>query len=347
MPGMGTVKLFQNCEEKLWNDFVDRSTQGTFFHLIGWKKVIEKTFPYHSWYLFAFDDCGVCGCLPLFHVKNRICGNALISVPFGVNGGICAHDLQFAEVLLKRGKKLAEELQVDYMELRHANPSGLDLPVKDLYVTFERGLDSDVDKNMAAIPRKQRRMIRQSMTHGLSFTAGTSEQDLVGFYNIYAQSVRNLGTPVFSFHYFKHLLWQFKENCQIFSVWHHEKRVSAVMTFFYKERVMPFYGGALKEYFSYGVNDFMYWELMKYACLEGYKIFDFGRSKYGTGSFNFKRHWGFEPSPLPYQFFLHRRQEIPDVNPLNPKIKPLIELWKRMPLFITKLIGPHIIKYVP
>lgn len=347
MAGSVKVRLFQDGDEKAWNEYVTRSPQGSLFHLIAWKRVIEQTFFYRPWYVFASDDSGMCGCLPLFHVKSRIFGNILLSVPFGVNGGICADNPQVGNLLLNWAKGLAEELNVDYVELRHANASGMDLPVKDLYVTFERELDPDVDKNMGAIPRKQRRMIRQGMKNGLRMTFGVSEEDLVGFYDIYAESVRNLGTPVFAFNYFIHLVQAFKEDCLIFSVWHEDKRVSAVMTFFYNRRVMPFYGGALKEYFSYGTNDFMYWELMKYACIKGYKIFDFGRSKYGTGPFEFKRHWGFEPRPLPYQFFLYRCQKIPDVNPLNPKIKPLIEFWKKIPLPLTKLIGPHLIKYVP
>ena len=138
-----------------------------------------------------------------------------------------------------------------------------------------------------------------------------------------------------------------KDKIRIHLVWHQEKPVAAVLTFFYKNRVMPYYGGALKSYFRFAVTDFMYWELMKYGCEHGFKVFDFGRSKRGTGSFDFKRHWGFEPIPLPYQYSLHKRKEIPNVSPTNSKIKPFIALWKKLPLPIANLVGPYLIRYVP
>ena len=346
MQGNVRVSFLQECEEKLWDDYVDRSSQGTFFHLIGWKKVIEQTFPYLSWYLVAHDDGGMCGCLPLFQVKNALCGNALISVPFGVTGGICAENTLSVNALLRRAQELAEELGADYIELRQASSCGVDLPGKDLYVTFERELEPEVEKNMAAIPRKQRRMIRQGMSHDLVSSVNGKER-LPLFYGIYAHSVHNLGTPVFPYNFFEHLMEIFDDKARIHSVWHQGTPVAAVLTFFYKNRVMPYYGGALKSSFHLAVNDFMYWELMVYACEQGCKIFDFGRSKRGTGSFDFKRHWGFEPRPLPYQYSLHRRKEIPNVSPTNSKFQHLIALWKKLPLPIANIVGPYLIRYVP
>jgi len=346
MPGMVKVSFFQDCDEISWDDFVDRSPQGTLFHLIGWKKVMEKTFHYRSWYLAAYDDCGMCGCLPLFQVKNAIFGNALISVPFGVTGGICANNSLAVHSLLHRAQALAEQLRADYIEFRHASCCGVDLPDKDLYVTFERELESDMDKNMAAIPRKQRRMIRQGMKLDL-VSSVNGQESLAAFYGIYAHSVHNLGTPVFPYKYFQYLMDCFDDKIRIHLVGHQGTPVAAVLTFFYKNRVMPYYGGALKSYFHLAVNDFMYWELMKYGCEHGFKIFDFGRSKRGTGSFDFKRHWGFEPRPLPYQYSLHRRKEIPNVSPSNSKIKPFIALSKNLPLPIANIVGPYLIRYVP
>lgn len=339
------VALYRD-EEKMWDEYIHRSSQGTFFHRIGWKRVIEETFGYPCIYLYADDHGTIRGCLPLFHVKSRWFGNTLISVPFGVYGGVCADDPSAAEAILKQAREVANELGVDYVELRHTKGTGLDLHVKDLYVTFEREIYTDLDKNMEVIPRKQRRMIRQGIKHGLTSKIGGSEF-LLKFYDIYAQSLRNLGTPMFPYVYFKHLMEEFGEQCRILSVWHQEKMVAAVMTFFYKDRVMPFYGGALKEYVCYAVNDFMYWELMRYGCEKGYKVFDFGRSRKGSGSFDFKRHWGFEPKPLPYQYYLPRGGTIPNISPANPKFKLFIAMWKRLPVPVTKVLGPRILRYLP
>jgi len=117
--------------------------------------------------------------------------------------------------------------------------------------------------------------------------------------------------------------------------------------FFYKDQVMPYYGGALKEYFHLAPSDFMYWQLMRYGAAHGYKIFDFGRSKQGTGSFNFKRHWGFKPQPLPYCQYALGGQRIPDTSSLNPKLQWAIRIWRNLPLEITNALGPHIVKHIP
>ena len=223
---------------------------------------------------------------------------------------------------------------------RHTEKNTLHLPTRDLHVTFQREICRDLDRNMAAIPRKQRRMILQGIKHGLKSHIGS--EYLREFYEIYAHSVRNLGTPVFSYQFFQNLQHVFGQDCKVLSVWHGEKMVAGVMTFFFKGRVMPYYGGALHEYFSYAANDFMYWELMRYGCEQGYRIFDFGRSKQGTGSFDFKRHWGFEPQPLSYQYYLYRASAIPNSSPANPKFQLFINLWRQLPLSVTKLIGPMI-----
>lgn len=335
-----------NANEKAWDQYVQGMTGGTFFHLTGWKRVVEKSFGHQAHYLCVEEGGLIKGVLPLFYVKSLLFGRSLVSVPFGVYGGIVADSQEVGGTLLETAKKLVPELQVAYLELRHIEKNGFDLPAKNLYVTFRREIYKDLDQNMAAIPRKQRRMIRQGIKHGLTSTLGGPEL-LPQFYNVYAHSVRNLGTPVFPYAYFRNLMEEFGEHCRILSVWYRGKMVGAVMTFFYKDQVMPYYGGALRDYFAYAVNDFMYWELMRYGCEQGYRIFDFGRSRQGTGSFDFKRHWGFESKPLFYQCHLNRSCTAPNLSPSNPRFKLWIAAWKRLPLSVTKLIGPMIVRSIP
>jgi len=125
------------------------------------------------------------------------------------------------------------------------------------------------------------------------------------------------------------------------------KPISSVLTFFYKDQVLPYFAGSLSEYRDLAPNDYMYWQLMKYGHEKGYKWFDFGRSKVDTGSYDFKRHWGFEPEPLAYQYFLNRMKDIPNISPANPKYQKKIEMWRKMPFWLTKIIGPRIVKYIP
>jgi FemAB-related protein (PEP-CTERM system-associated) len=309
-------------------------------------RVIERSFEFRSYYMSAFTDNEMVGCLPLFFVNNLVTSRALLSVPFGVAGGLCAVTEEASLELFREAKMLADELSANYVEFRHSQPSLLPLAIKELYVTFERELSPDVDKNLEAIPRKQRRMVRQGEKHGLRSSIEGLE-GLPGFYDIYAESVRNLGTPVFPYRYFQVMMEELAEEAKILTVWMQGRRVGAVLTFFYGNRVLPFYGGALRAFRSYAVNDFMYWELMRVATERGYRIFDFGRSKVGTGAYDFKRHWGFEPRPLPYQYYLREGVSMPNVSPTNVKLKPLIEVWKRLPLGVANLVGPRIIKYFP
>lgn len=340
------IQFFKDEMPQEWDCYVTSVPHGTFFHLSGWRRVIVKTFGYPSFYLFAEEGGKIRGILPLFLVKRLFSGSFLCSVPFGVYGGVCADDAAVEHDLLKRGSEILAELGTKYIEFRHVEKSNLDLPVKDLYVTFEREIYADPEQNMEANPRKQRRMIRQGAKHGLTSIMG-GEEFLPQFYDIYAQSLRNLGTPVFPYAYFRNLVEEFGDLCRILTVWHRDKMAAAVMTFFYKERVIPYYGGSLKECLRYAVNDFMYWELMQYGCEKGYKIFDFGRSRKGTGSFDFKRHWGFEPKPLSYQYYLPKGGQVPNISPSNTKFRLFISIWKRLPLPITKVIGPRILRYLP
>jgi FemAB-related protein (PEP-CTERM system-associated) len=270
----------------------------------------------------------------------------LLSVPFGVYGGVCADDPEAAGALLDYAKRLADELGVRYLELRHREPVGGLLVKEHRYVTFGRAIHRDPEQNLNDIPRKQRRMIRQGEKHELTARMGAGEL-LDEFYAIYAESVRNLGTPVLPKTLFANLLEEFGAACRILGVFKGTAMVSGVMTFFFRDQVMPYYGGALRDAFRYAVNDFMYWRLICYGGEQGYTFFDFGRSKTGSGSYDFKRHWGFEPKPLAYEYYLVRQRDVPDLSPVNPKFALAVNLWKRLPLGLTRWLGPHVAQYFP
>ena len=331
--------------EQEWDEYVLRHEASTFFHLTGWQKVLRKTFKYPSFSCFVMKEGKVCGILPLFLTKTLKFKSLLISTPLAVYGGPFADDDRAVSKIVGHAMQLSKELGVNYLELRNMRAIS-DLPVKDLYVTFRKEISGDNEENMAAIPRKQRRMIRKGEKAGLTSKVGGMEF-LDQFYNVYSRSVKNLGTPVFPKDLFRNLLNQFGDSCRILGVFMNDRMVAGVMTFFFRNEILPYYGGALKETFRYAVNDFMYWRLMCYGAERGCRIFDFGRSKKGTGPYDFKRHWGFEPTPLMYQYHLVGQKELPDVNPLNPSFSLPIRLWKKLPLKMTQWLGPRIVRYFP
>lgn len=326
-------------EKQRWDTFVETCPEATFFHKAGWKDVIERSFGHATYYLYAETDRNIEAVLPLGHIHSRLFGNALISAPFCVYGGIAAGSEQAREALNSEASKLARELSVDYLEMRNRNPCCPKRPRKDLYVTFRKEIDPDPEVNLKAIPRKQRAVVRKGIDSGLY---GVIDSDPDRFYKIYAESVRNLGTPVFSKLYFTALLEIFAGSCEILTIENQGLAVSSVLSFYFRDEVLPYYGGGTATARGLMSNDFMYWELMRRAVSRGVRIFDYGRSKKGTGSYRFKTHWGFSPQPLHYEFDLVQSRQMPDINPLNPKYRMFIGLWRKLPLPLSILIGPAI-----
>ena len=332
-------------DRQAWDTYVLQHPQATFFHLLGWQQVIGQSFRYRAFPCVARRNGRLCGVLPLALIRTLPFGRALVSAPQAVYGGVCADDAAASQAHVERAKALATDMKVRYLELRNCLPCH-DLPTKDLYVTFRREIFNDSEKNMAAIPRKQRRMIRQGDKHGLIARLGGQEL-LSGFYQVYSHSVRHHGTPVFAQRFFANLLHEFGDACRILAVFRQDQMIAGVLTFFFRDQVLPYYGGALREGLRYAVNDFMYWNLLCHGAEEGYRIFDFGRSKRGTGSYDFKRHWGLEPTPLAYQYYLVRQTTVPDQNPLNPRFALPIRIWKQLPLGVTQWLGPKLVRFFP
>ena len=340
------VLLLDERHDSAWDDYVSAHSDGTPFHLTRWRDAVARAFGHPSLFLGAFRKERLCGVLPLVHLKSRLFGNILSSVAFAAYGGILADDSEVFDALLAKARLAARLYQTDWLELKFLEEPPCRLPGQDdLYVTFVKEIFPDPQKNYAAIPRKQRRMIRVGQKAGL--VARTGHSCLDDFYEIFAVNVRRLGTPVYSRRWFSELLGAFGENAEIMVVEYRGKVVSGVLSLYFRDTVYPYYAASLTEYRRYAPNDFQYWELMTRAAARGCKRFDFGRSKRDTGQFHFKRHWGFTPRPLHYRYILNRVSELPALNPLNPAYRRKIEAWKRLPLPVTKILGPQIVKYIP
>lgn len=321
----------------VWDSYVDSHPAGTFFHLSGWKKVIERVYRHKLYYLYAEKNGVITGILPLGHVHSRLFSNALISVPFSVYGGVLANDSETRMLLENAALKLANKIGVDYVEYRNLEPVNDGLPVNDLYVTFRKEIFDNDEENMKSIPRKQRAMVRKGIDAGL---VANHMGDVSDFFSVYAESVRNLGTPVFPKLFFVELKNEFGDDCEVTVIKKDGVVISSVMSFYYKDTVLPYYGGGTADARSYKANDFMYWSLMRRAVERHIKIFDFGRSKKGAGSYSFKKNWGFEPTPLSYKYALVKTDNLPEINPTNPKYKYFIKIWRRLPMRVANTLGP-------
>lgn len=338
-----SVRLSTAADEQGWDAFVSACPEATFFHRFGWQRVLRRAFNHNSHFLLAEDKTPgrpveIVGILPLAETRSRLFGNKLASLPFCVYGGIAASTGAAADALRQAACELARRLGVDALELRNLQPSGSDWPVKDLYYTFRRPIVADHDANLKAIPNKQRAMVRKGIKAGLVSEEAEGTKRL---YRVYAESVRNLGTPVFSRRYLDLLRDEFGSDCRVLMILDGGEDVAGVMSFYFRGEVLPYYGGSVARARDIkGCNDFMYWELIRRSADEGLTGFDFGRSKYDTGPYKFKRNWGFEPQPLAYEYYLVGTDKVPDVNPTNPRYRLLVDAWRRLPLPVANLIGP-------
>ena len=336
-----SIKELTGHEYDRWDSFVQNCPEGTFFHRAGWQRVIEESFGHRTWFLYAERNGKIEGVLPLAQIKSRLFGNSLMSLPFCVYGGVVANSVEVANSLTRSAVELAESLGVDVLEMRNQSVRQPDWAHKDLYVTFRKRIDPDPDVNMNNIPRKQRAMVRKGIKAGLK---SEWDEGVIRFYDAYSQSVHALGTPVFSRRYFELLCEQFGKDCRILTITKDERIVASVLNFYFRNEVLPYYGGGTAEARAVKGNDFMYWELMRRSAEEEIEIFDFGRSKQGAGSYSFKKNWGFEPTPLHYEYHLVKAATVPEVNPNNPKYQMFIKLWRKLPLGMTRWLGPHIVK---
>lgn len=348
MPGKRTDQIQVSClldgNDSAWDSFVKKQPYATFFHLSGWKTVIEQGVGHRCHYLQAWLSGEIIGILPLTEVRSRLFGHSLISNGFCVYGGPVAETAAAQQALDAAALDLGKELGVDRIEYRLRHRLHAEWPCNDrLYATFRKEIDADPEKNMLAIPRKQRAMVRKGIKLGLE---GQLDDGTQRFFPLYAESLRNLGTPVMSRKYFDCLTAVFADSCSIVTVVRDGEALSSVLSFFFRDEVLPYYGGGKSTARDHAANDFMYWEVMRRAAEAGVRIFDFGRSKAGTGSFSFKKHWGFQPEALHYEHKLLRVAEVPEINPLNPKYAVMVATWKRLPLVVANALGPLVARHL-
>jgi FemAB-related protein (PEP-CTERM system-associated) len=342
------VKVLDDAARPAWDRFVlEECPEASFFHRSGWKPVIEAAYKQHCHYLFAERDGQIVGVLPLVHVKSPVFGNRLISNAFTIGGGTAALDEEASQALDAEALRLMDALGAACLELRRpprTHQGGGWSAKEDVYANFSRPIAASEEDCLKQIPRKQRAVVRKAIEANV--LEDSVEQDPRHFFPLYAFSMRNMGTPVFGWRFFSLLMEEFAGVCDCLTISHQGKPISSVLNFYFRDAVMPYYTGCQPEARDLGANDMMYWRLMRRAHERGFKTFDFGRSKFGTGPFSFKKNWGFEPQPIRHEFCVKGGGEVPEINPLNPKYRLFINVWKRLPLGVANILGPQVVRHI-
>lgn len=342
------VSIERDCSDReQWNSYVQTHPAASNYHRYGWREVVEAAFQHRCYYLTARDPSGIIvGILPLVFISSRLFGRFLVSMPFFNYGGLLCDLQETGVALLAEARKLQQELDAQYVELRHSVPWPGSLPTKQHKVCMLLELAQDAESQWQGFNAKLRNQIRKAEKNGLSVAVGGKEL-LKSFYTVFARNMRNLGTPVYSQKLFAMVLSIFPDETRIIIIFNDEKPVAAGLVSWFRETVEIPWASSIREYNHLCPNNLLYWTALQLAMKNGFKKFDFGRSTPGEGTYKFKEQWGAKPLSLHWQYQLPEGGSLPELNIKNPKYEMAIKIWQKLPLLVTKLLGPYIVRNIP
>ena len=341
------IQLVKDSDNHLWDSYVLSHPESAFYHMIGWKDVIEQTFGHKTFYLIAkSDQRAVIGILPLVLMKSSLFGNFLISLPFFNYGGVLADNKDIEKALVTEAITIGKIEKIEHIELRHLRNKDLNLTVKTSKVSMVLNLPDNSNSLFKSFKSKLRSQIRRPEKEGLfSFIGGIELFD--NFYKIFSINMRDLGTPVYDKKFFINTLRKFPNFTRICTIFHQHKPVASGILVNFKDKVEIPWASSLRKYNHLSSNMMLYWNALKYASDNGFKQFDFGRSTPHEGTYRFKKQWGAKPVQLYWHYWLSNGGLLPELNPHNSKYKYAIRIWQHLPLWITNSIGPRIVKNIP
>lgn len=335
----------QTKDEEKWDNYVIKSDKATFYHQIGWKKVVEKTYGHKPYYLIAEEGGNVKGIFPLFLINSKIFGRKFVSVPFAPYGGVCAENSKVETLLIDKAKLIAKEKNVDYLEMRSKIDIEGNFEQNSQYYTLILQLENNSELLWDKLSRKVRNAVRKGVKNNLEFKIG--KDYCKDFYRIYSQNMKNLGTPAHKQSFFKNLLTEFPDKIEIGVVKYENIVIASIFLLYFRDTVTSGWAASDRRYLELSPNNLIYWECIKSGCECGYKYFDFGKSIWDSGTYRFKIPWGAEPYQLYYQYYLHKAKVIPNVSQENENRKLFAQLYSKVPLQLANLIGPKLRKEFP
>lgn len=330
-----------------WDSYVTRADAAELYHDYRWRGLIAEQFGHETFYFAAKNaDGNVCGVLPMVRLRSRLFGDFLVSMPYVNYAGCIADTAAARAALLDSAAVLADDLGVSHIELRHRDDDELVWPARQDKVTMRLELPGSAEILWKMLKPKLRAQIRRPQKEGASVRSGSIEL-LDDFYAVFARNMRDLGTPVYPKRFFGAILRSFVPQARLFVVYLSRKPTAAGLVIGHRQTLEIPWASSLREHNRVGVNMLLYWSVLEYAASEGFRIFDFGRSSVGSGTYRFKAQWGAEPQQLRWHYWLSPGVPMPQLTPTNPKYQAAIAAWRRLPLPIANALGPLIVKNLP
>ena len=335
-------------DEKRWDEYVRQHASSTFYHQIGWKRAVERSYGHKPHYLLAEDRTGIVGILPLFLVKDLLSRKSLISLPFAPYGGICSTNPDAPQQLLSAAQRLMRDLGARCLEMRcfAASSSTASLPANHRYVAAVYKTPGGPEEAWRQMNKNRRKKVRKAQNNGLTAETCESDQAIEDFYGLYVRTMHDLGTPAHSASFFRHVVNEFPNSTRMVLVRHKGRPIAATLLLLRDRILVCGWGASLKEYLWCEPNDLLYWEVIRYGCQQGFTEIDYGRSLAGSGNATFKREWGATENCLDYRYVLNGIRDVPNVNPSNPGYDRLSRVWRCMPLAMANRLGPIVRKRV-
>lgn len=329
-----------------WNQYVEGNKAATIYHRQEWQPLISSTFGHNTVYLYATNNENeLVGILPITQLKSKVFGNFLVSVPYFNYGGAVGDHAEIELLLINKAAELSADLDCQHIECRDTIARD-GFPVRTDKVNMILQLPDTIDLLWSGFSKKLRAQIKRPQKEATTTKLGSINL-LSDFYFVFSRNMRDLGTPVYTKEFFKNILETFPEDAHIIIVYLNNRPVSAGFLIGYKDTLEIPWASTIRDVNNLSINMLLYWEVLKFAINNSFKFFDFGRSSKGAGTYRFKKQWGANPKQLYWHYWLKDGGDIPTINPSNPKYALFIYFWKKLPIFITQIIGPHIVKYLP
>lgn len=329
-----------------WDDYVARHPQASLYHDSRWAELVRGCFHHKTYFLTSKDGTRLNGILPLVYLRSRIFGKALVSMPYFNYGGLLADDQATSERLISASLALQKELGADYIELRQNKPAPGSWPVRSHKVIMLLPLPPTADALWSGFKTKLRTRVRRAEKEGFTLHAGKHGL-LNDFYNVFAQNMRDLGTPVYPSRFFRTILDTFPDNAHIVVVRRGSESIAAGFLTSYSNKIEVPWASSLRRFNHLSPNMLLYWHMLKYSISLGFQCFDFGRSTRDSGTFTFKEQWGAVPHETYWVYPGKDASQLPDHSPQSPKYLWATRVWRMLPLYVTNRCGPWIVRNIP
>ena len=321
--------------ELAWDEYVSQCPDAGLYHRYGWGRVVERSYGHAPFYLWARDEGGVRGILPLMLFRGALGGRTLVSLPFLDEGGLCADGEAARAALWEAALDTARRERAGAVELRQRTPSGLPLSPLGSKVTVMLPLGSDPEVMWKRLDAKVRNQVRKAMSSGLA-PSWCGIEALDDFYDVFAHNMRDLGSPVHGRRFFAAILEEFAGAARLLIVRDGSRAVAGGVCIVFRDTVLVPWASSLRQWRSRCPSNLLYWEVIRSACEKGLRWLDFGRSSPGSGTHRFKMQWGGVEQRLHWE--TNDRPSLVDAD--DPRYRLMIRAWQRLPVPLTRVIGP-------